>query len=530
MSMYVLQQTAATDTDGGSRTWTFSTHDIVGLPAGWEPRIIKAGNFERHAFGRGSVTGAPDVDFGVSKLNNRNGGLDDLQLAGVDGQLIRLWRGQPLSFIDAVTGRARDPEFSEMDLYLEGTTALSTYADGVIELQLRNRQAEVASLPVQILRYAGDNALPDGVEGTADDLKDAYKPIWLGYNENVPVLFVNTSKRIWQLSDNSTIPISGAAPTTIYDKGVVLTATKVQKNTWADFTHATGPSSEIWWYFGPEGWFIRLESNPAGTITVTAQEGSAATTTAGQLSRRILLARGVADGSIAGVDELDAVSPEAIGIWIGTQERSIGSVLGDILAGAFGTWTDDRSGVFTFARLEKPALEADHTFERSQLYRRSGEGFRILSGSEPGSPLPISEGVVLYRRNWTVQAGDDLAGSATNAFRAFAAEENRRVANDNSQIKVKHRLARPFERKTLFTTAAQATTAAARIVDLFGVRRFIVEVDLPTEAAAAVKLLQTISIPIGRFDWDTRNFRVVGIIDDLDEQTDASVTTLILWG
>lgn len=528
--MYVLQQTGATDAAGGTRTWTFATGSIVDLPAGWMPRIIKPGNFERHAFGRGSVTGAPAVDFGVAKLNGRDGGLDDLTLAGVDGQTVKLWRGEEGSVTDASTGRKRDPSFDEMELYLQGTSALATYTDGTVTLQLRNRQAELSSLPIQLLRYAGDNALPDGVEGTASDLKDAYKPIWLGYNEGVPVPFVNTSKVIFQLSDNSTVAITGAAPTAVYDKGAELTATKVEKTTWAAFTHATGPSGELWWYSGDEGWFIRLESSPAGTITVTAQEGTSADTTAAQLCKRILLAHGVAEGEIAGVDALDGKSPEPIGIWTGTGERKIGDVMAELLAGAFATWTDDRTGVFTFDRLEAPALEADHTFYDWQLFRSNGEGFRILSGDEPGSPLPISEAVVLYRRNWQVQTGDDLSGSATDAYRAYAAQENRQIANDNSAIKSKHKLAQPFERRTLFTTEAQATTAAARIVDLFGVRRFIVEIDLPTETAAAVKLLQTVSIPIGRFDWDTRNFRVIGIVDDLDAKTDASVTTLVLWG
>jgi hypothetical protein len=529
MTIYVLQQAGADDA-GSVRTWTFATKRILGLPADAMTRIDKPGNFERHAFGRGSVTGAPQVDFGVARLNGRDGGLDDMALAGLDGRPAMLWRGEELSVTDAGTTRRRDPTFAELDLYLSGTTALPTYDDGVIGLQLRNRQAELASLPVQTVRYAGDNALPDGVEGTADDLKDALKPVWLGYNENVPVQFVNTSKLIYQLSDAATIAITGAAPTAVYDKGAEITANKVEKTTWAAFTHATGPSGELWWYAGAEGWFIRLDDSPAGTITVTAQEGTSGDTTAAQLCRRILRAHGVANGDIAGVEALDAVSSEPIGIWIGTEERTIGSVLGDLLAGAFGTWTDDRSGVFTFGRLEVPEITVDHTFRRDQLFRGNGEGFRILSGDEPGSPLPISEAVVLFRRNWNVQSGDDLAGSATDAFRAYASEENRKVANDNSAARLKHLLARPYERRTLFTTAAQAATAAVRVVKLFGVRRFIVEVDLSTETAAAVRLLQTIAIPIGRFDWDTRKFRVIGIIDDLDAQTEASVTTLILWG
>ena len=39
--------------------------------------------------------------------------------------------------------------------------------------------------------------------------KVTLKPVWLGYNENVPVQFVNTPKQIYQLSDAATIAITG---------------------------------------------------------------------------------------------------------------------------------------------------------------------------------------------------------------------------------------------------------------------------------------------------------------------------------
>lgn len=534
MTIYVLQQTGAIDDVGTTRTWTFATKRVPGLASDAMARILKPGNFERHAFGRGSVTGGPQVDFGIARLNNRDSRLDGMLTAGLDGWPLALYRGEEDSVTDASTGRPRDPHFSELDLYLKGTTALGTYADGEVQLQLRNRQAELASRPIQTSRYAGDNALPDGVEGTADDLKGANKPIWLGYNEAVPVQFVNTSRNIYQLSDNSTIAITGAEPEAVYDKGVELTHPKIEVSDFATFTASSGPGSgspvELWWHSSDEGWFIRLPSSAQGTVTVTAQEGTTADTTAAQLVKRILTAHGVDGGSINGVASLDASSSEPIGIWTGTGERTIGDVIAEILSGCIGTWTDDRTGIFTLDRLEVPALEPDHTFERWQLFRGNGEGFRIVSGNEPGSPIPISEAVALYRRNWQVQLGDDLAGSATDAYRAYAAEENRKLSEDNSAVLLKHKVAKPWTRVTLFNTAAHATTAAARYVDLFGTKRFIVEIDLQTETAADARLLQTVSIPIGRFDWDTRNFRVIGIVDDLDEQASASVTTLILWG
>lgn len=522
MTVYVQQQVGRTDLLGGVRTWTQATKRLSGLPSDTSERIANPGNFERHAFGRYRALGAPQTDFGVAVWHNEDSALDDLVLAGVDGQEMRLYIGQ-----DSAT------TFGRLTLYLKGTTSVIRYADRLVQLDLRNRQAEVADLALQSDRYAGDNSPPDGVEGTAADLKDAFKPIWLGFRENVTVILVNTSKHIYQLSTNGEIAISGSAPTAVWDKGVEFTATKVEKVTWSAFTHATGPSGELWWYSGPEGWFIRLEAAADGTVTVTAQEGTAANTTTAQLVKRILEAKGVSPSDIEGVDTLDAKNPEPIGYFAGLNEIRVGTALADILAGVIGTWTDDRLGAFTIARLELPKVVADHTFKTWQLLRNGDdEGFRIVQGEdEPGNPVPLSEAVALYRRNETVQRADDLAGAAVGTdHAAFVAEEYRREVADNSDVLVKHATAVPFEFPTLFKDATAAATAALRYVDLFGVRRFIVEVDLATEEATAVKLLQTVSIPIGRFDWNTRNFVVIGIVDELDTQPTASKTTLILWG
>lgn len=523
MTIYVQQQVGRTDLLGGVQTWTQSTAKLDGLPFDASSRIANPGNFERHAFGQRRVLGTPQSDFGVAVWRNDDGELDELVLAGVDGQEMLLYIGE-----DDAT------DFDNLSLYLKGTTAAVSHSDRTVTLSLRNRQAEISEQTLQSDRYAGDNSLPDGVEGTANDLKDAFKPIWLGYCENVTVALVNTSKHIYQLSTNGEIAITGNVPTTIWDKGAEITATKVEKSSWTDFTAVSGPSGELWWHASSRGWFIRLESAADGTVTVTAQEGTEATTTTAQIVKRILEGKGVSPSDIEGVEGLDQINPEPIGYFAGLNSITVGQALGQVLAGIVGTWTDDRLGVFTLARLELPKVTADHTFYEWQLLRQGDdEGFRIISSDtgEPGLPVPLSEAVALYRRNWTVQRADELAGSAAGTAHAnFVAEEYRKEAADNSAVLVKHETATSHEFPTLFKDSTAAATAAARFKELFGERRFIVEIDLATEQATAVKLLQTVSIPIGRFDWDTRTFLVVGIVDELDTQTTNSKTTLILWG
>lgn len=490
---------------------------IVGLPPDADSRITQVGNFERHALGVRRVTGSPVIDYGVIQLDSSDGGLDELVLHGTDGQEVLIQRGADTELV-----------LSNYATYFKGTVGAAPYANGNISLHIRNRQAEIADLPLPTEKYAGDNALPAGVEGVADDIGGSYKPVWLGLCENVPAPLVNTSRHIFQLSSNDAVAVTGTEPTAIYDSAVEITATKVQKMVWADFIGATGPSGELWWYAGAEGWFIRLEAAAAGTVTVTAQEGGLATTA--QLVKRILVGRGISSGSIAGDAALDTANPETVGYWSGLNGVTIGEALGDILEGIVGTWTDDRSGTFTLARLEVPAETPDHIFYEDQLNREGGEGFRIVATEEPGSPVPVSEVTVLYRKAWHTQTGDELDVNAPETRKAFVSKEYRRAVNNNSIVLVKHVTAPPHEHRSLFTNKTDADTAATRLVGLFGKRRFVVEIDLSTEDAATVLLFQTISIPIGRFDFDTRNFRVIGIIDVLDTQTTASKTTLILWG
>ena len=435
---------------------------IEGLPPDADSRITQVGNFERHALGTRRVTGRPVIDYGVIQLDSSDGGLDELELLGTDGQEVLILRAPDTESV-----------LANFSTYFKGTVGAAPYANGNISLHIRNRQAEVADLPLSTEKYAGDNALPAGVEGVADDIGGSYKSVWLGLCENVPVPLVNTSRHIFQLSSNDAIAVTGTEPSAVYDSAVEITATKVQKMVWANFIGATGPSGDT---------------------------------------------------------ALDAANPETVGYWAGLNEITIGEALGDILEGVVGTWTDDRSGTFTLARLEIPAETPDHIFYRDQINREGGEGFRIVATEEPGSPVPVSEVSVFYRKAWHTQTGDELDVNAPESQKAFVAKEYRQSRTDNSGVLVKHITAAPHEHRSLFTNKTDADTAGARLVALFGVRRFIVEIDLSTEDAATVLLFQTISIPIGRFDFDTRNFRVIGIVDVLDTQTAASKTTLILWG
>ena len=70
----------------------------------------------------------------------------------------------------------------------------------------------------QRVQYLGNNVLPNGLEGTADDIKGKTKPKVYGKVFNIEPMMVNTSKLIYQASDSDVYDIPN-----VYDKGAALT-------------------------------------------------------------------------------------------------------------------------------------------------------------------------------------------------------------------------------------------------------------------------------------------------------------------
>ncbi|WP_328716773.1 hypothetical protein VO226_16100 [Halomonas elongata] len=63
--------------------------------------------------------------------------------------------------------------------------------------------------------YDGSNVLPDGLEGTEDDIAGEPKPQVWGEVRNATPVQVNTSKLIYQVSS-----LSDCTVTAVYDKGL----------------------------------------------------------------------------------------------------------------------------------------------------------------------------------------------------------------------------------------------------------------------------------------------------------------------
>jgi hypothetical protein len=196
----------------GAVTLRYATRGFVTGPAEtpantiYDYRLKQPVNVTRDCFASGTTSGASRVGFGDLVLLNPDGVLDALAGYGFDGRAVTIRHAT-----------ADSPAFpGDFTTVFVGTMEQATCGMDEVTIRLRDRQYET-QVPLQTSFYLGDNALPAGLEGTADDLKGKPKPVCLGTVSNVPAPCVNTSKLIYQVNDGAVASIPN-----VYDRGIGL--------------------------------------------------------------------------------------------------------------------------------------------------------------------------------------------------------------------------------------------------------------------------------------------------------------------
>lgn len=469
-------------------------------------RLKQPVSIRRDLFSDGATRGRSQIALGELVLNNADGALDALLDYGFDGRDLKVYLGPstaafPGGFQEVFVGTMEQPESDERH----------------ITIRVRDRQYDTKR-PLQSTLYAGSNVLPAGLEGTADDLKGKPKPLLYGRVHNAPAVLVNSSQLIYQLHDGA---LSGVSA--VYDKGAALAKE-------ADYPdqatmESTAPSAGAFRAW-PAGGYFRLGSSPAGTITADATEGAAAADrTVGQIFRRILLEAGVAAADIDGaaITALDTFNGAEIGIFV-DQPRHTAEVL-DEVAGSIGAWWGQApSGLFTAAGFTAPSGTPAASFTGKQILR-----LKRVAAKDAGGGLPAWRVVVRYLRNYSVQAGDALAGSVTAARRGWLSKEYRDASAEDGAVRTKHLLAPTLSVDTLLTTEAAASAEASRLLALRKVRRdcFEARVKLNDSSPQEVTLNAVVQITYSRFGLSSGElFRVISAEPDSKK----SILNLILWG
>jgi hypothetical protein len=84
---------------------------------------------------------------------------------------------------------------------------------------------------------------------------------------------------------------------------------------------------------------------------------------------------------------------------------------------------------------------------------------------------------------------------------------------------------------SLMAASADATAEANRLLALYGTRRDLVEIDVAPGQLGNIDLNAVIELAIDRFGWNgSRQFRVIGMVENYGNTNSAAVVTLTLWG
>lgn len=469
------------------------------------PRAVNAGTFDLFMYSNNKTGGKGSEAGGAIVLDNSDGGLDYLRKWGVDGRKLAIRRG------DA----DNDNYPADFATLLQGTQLAPTFTLNTVNLRVRSRLAEVVNQTLQSLTYAGNNVLPNGVEGVPTDLAGKYKPILWGSAPQMPVPQVNTSKRTFQISAFEILSIEG-----VYDRGAWVDP-GLEYASLAALQAATVPSGFYDYYLGGDGdgAFFRLGTDPTGTVTCDA---TAPLNTMADIVQDMLVSfAGVSGAELDGVAALNTANSSEVYYWAGVEPVKVGDAIFEILDGG-GAWlTEKRDGTFLMGRLEAPSGLPKITITEDY----AGDNplnVEILNNGDAFRQVPSRNTRVGYAKIYQTQTGGEIAGFATNAFVEFVRDEYRFKQDNLATVMDKHLTAETVTVLSLFKTEAAALAEANRLQALWGVDRELINIPVPSSLAANVEINDVVKLVLNRYDWDDgKLFRVTGI--SLDNNTNITV-------
>lgn len=261
--MILVELTGAIDAAGTLRTWYLSTGRFVTSPTdspahtAFLDRIREPGRIGISIFSDGKTTGGTKLETGEIILNNADGYFDDFINYGFDGRRIVIRSGEsgayPFAFATVVTATVEAVDVIKAEVIIR-----------IRDLQfLFSRQAQTNV-------YLGNNSLPNGLEGTADDLKGKPKPLVFGSVFNITPPCVNTSKLTYQVNDGPVFDIPD-----VYSDGVAWTQGADHATSAALQAASITPGTSSYQTCLAEGYF-RLSDAPAGELTCDVIQGATA--------------------------------------------------------------------------------------------------------------------------------------------------------------------------------------------------------------------------------------------------------------
>lgn len=455
----------------------FSSGDYTD-PSGnyYDLRIKQPALFTSGAYTGSVIQSGSRTAFGETVLINADGGLDYLADYAVDGRV------SVLSIIG---------EDGTITPIIQGTVRGLAFQEKLISVLLRDPQ-EVLEQDHPHNTYLGNNILPDGLEGTENDLKGRVKPKIYGKVRSATPSLVNTSELIYEVHDTTISPMIDVTIVDVYDRGVMLTK-HTHYTTLAAFLAASVPSGHYATY---EGYF-KLGSTPTGTITCDVD------------SVKHLLGDVFELLAIEAGYTLNATDKTTLNTYGSVQffmkEITKTSRVFDLFATSVGGYWYFEGNVIRAKQLVSPT-------STSSLI----EDYQIISISRNSTGagengIPVYSVKLKADKIETVQ--NDLAGAVDDTYRARVSVEYREALFTNSSVKIRHPLSKEMELTTALFSLTDAQTQAQRIQQLLGVRRDSVNLNIRLDESTIneIAIGKQLTLNSYKFGYSVpRNFIVLG--------------------
>jgi hypothetical protein len=324
--------------------------------------------------------------------------------------------------------------------------------EGVMRVYLRDRTYQLEA-PVSASIYGGTG----GLDGTEDN-KGKRKPRAFGYCANVTPAFISPTLKMFQVDEGPVKAISA-----VYSRGNAV-AFDQNYSTAAALMAATIPSGKYATCI-LNGLF-RVNFVLEGEITADVEGNSTGgfISTSADIVKRLLAGFELEIASFAAVN---ALQPAPIGYFVETgSDATIADVIADIMGAIGGYGGFQRDGVkFEVGLFRAPASVPSASYSRIDIIEIKRE--QLPQGISP----PPYRYRVAWGRNFTQQT--DIASAVSSARVAFLAEQYRLSEASDANIKIDHPLAQdPQVVEAYFRDQADATTEAARLLELYGLSSF----------------------------------------------------------
>lgn len=448
----------------------------------YDLRIKQPALYSTSAYAGSVVKSGSSIAYGETVLVNTDGGLDYLADYAVDGRV------SVLSILD---------EYGTLTEVIRGTVSGLIFEEKTVSVKLRDPQAQLEQEHPNST-YLGDNVLPLGLEGVANDIKGREKPRCYGRVSNIEPILVNTSELAYEYHDYTISPSVPVSLLAVYDRGVALTAGVSYATESAFLASSPAPST----YDTYSGYF-KLGSAPTGTITCDVESSK---NLPGDVLELLLNEQGYQLETDSKTILNDTNYKVGIFISEGTPTARTIDLISQSLGGYW--WFDALDGnVVKFKRLIDPSTEAPVV----TLYDYQIKSISRESTGAGGNGLPVFKVRLKADRVHLVQ--NDLAGSVDADRRARLAVEWREGVFEDPSVRTRHPLSEEMEVETCLCCAVNATVEAERVQGVLGKRRDIVSLTtrLDQESSEFLEIGNVIRVESYKLGYSSgRNFLITG--------------------